>query len=80
MQEKGKCFICQNDYEHYGNNPDPLVHNKGDRVCTACDRMFVIPTRMGIVDPVTVSKMVDFAHMLIKADAEFKKQLKVKKA
>lgn len=46
MMERGMCALCLMRYDHYGNNPEPLGE-VDDRVCDACNAVFVIPARMG---------------------------------
>lgn len=46
LTEFGACALCDEPYDHYGNNPAPL----GDveqRVCDRCNAVFVIPARIG---------------------------------
>ena len=38
------CCICGDDFEGYGNNPAP--YKESGKCCDACNRKFVIPTRL----------------------------------
>jgi hypothetical protein len=42
----GKCALCGRQYENWGNNPDPVLKNKGARVCDDCNLRVVIPARL----------------------------------
>lgn len=44
----GKCCICGGKYEHYGNNPEPLVSSVvgSGRCCDECNNRLVIPFRV----------------------------------
>lgn len=44
--EYGTCALCDEPFDHYGNNPAPLgeVHQ---RVCDRCNAALVIPARIG---------------------------------
>ena len=53
MKETGKCCLCGGDYDHWGNNPDPLSNLKGDRCCDKCNSDLVIPTRLIMMAPMT---------------------------
>jgi len=44
--ETGKCSICGDLYEHFGNNPEP-VKKVDERCCDACNWEIVVPIRMG---------------------------------
>ncbi len=39
------CCICGEEFEGYGNNPDPV--KQSGKCCDACNRKFVIPARLG---------------------------------
>jgi hypothetical protein len=43
--ETGKCFLCDGEYHHYGNNPEQLGAFEC-RVCDNCNLKFVIPARI----------------------------------
>ena len=42
---KFKCCLCNQTFFGYGNNPDPLVIERGKRCCNECN-MFVIKERI----------------------------------
>ena len=44
----GKCCICGGKYEHYGNNPEPLVSSivGSGRCCDECNLNLVVPFRI----------------------------------
>jgi hypothetical protein len=44
IKEKGKCCLCGEIYEHYGNNPAPIMFN--GRCCDDCNENRVIPERL----------------------------------
>ena len=47
-----KCAICGNDFQGWGNNPEPVVNtveNPEARCCGECDQRVVIPTRINMV-------------------------------
>lgn len=45
MKKTGKCAICGGKYDHYGNNPEPLMSFE-NRVCNECNSRYVIPARL----------------------------------
>lgn len=91
MKETGKCCICGDQYEYFGNNPDPVSTKKHDRACTFCDRMFVIPARLGAqinsnnlrrlakelkaFGPENVKKLLEIYFMLRAGDEQWAKQM-----
>jgi hypothetical protein len=44
-EKTGKCFLCDNWYEEWGHNPEPLAEFQ-NRVCSDCNRDVVIPERI----------------------------------
>lgn len=40
-----RCCICGKEEVGYGNNPDPVLKNKGDRCCNFCNNTVIIPER-----------------------------------
>lgn len=45
MKAQGKCCFCEKEYNHFGNNPVPILSGK-NRCCDECDNRFVIPIRI----------------------------------
>lgn len=45
-----RCALCADPAGAWGNNPDPLG-DVDDRVCDACNAVFVIPARLGAFTP-----------------------------
>ena len=46
---KFKCCICGADFWDYtGCNPDPIIEDENAVCCHDCDRLFVLPARIGI--------------------------------
>ena len=43
--ETGICCLCGGVYDHYGNNPWPLVEDDAARCCDRCNQDKVIPAR-----------------------------------
>jgi recombinational DNA repair protein (RecF pathway) len=62
IQETGTCAFCGKPYEHFGNNPYPLLLKFEQRVCDKCNHECVIPARMF---PVKLTYMQ--AHEILKA-------------
>ena len=46
MKKTGKCCICGQPYDLYGNNPYPLTTDESQRCCNACDWAYVMPARL----------------------------------
>lgn len=44
--EKKICCICGEEYEGYGNNPEPYKEKEKGKCCDSCNIKFVIPARM----------------------------------
>lgn len=40
------CCICGHKFHDYGNNPQPISQNIGDRCCNECNQTHVIPARL----------------------------------
>ena len=47
-----KCCICGDVYWGFGNNPYPYDKNPKHRCCDDCNTMFVIPSRIELVNRV----------------------------
>lgn len=46
-----KCCICgEYFWDHFGNNPYPVVEDEDARCCNYCNSRFVIPARLRIID------------------------------
>lgn len=54
-EETGICAICGKPYEHYGNNPEPLMEFE-NRVCDDCNHLYVIPARLCGIEGEQVKK------------------------
>lgn len=46
--EEGMCSLCGYPYDHYGNNPEPLMRFE-HRCCDACNMEKVIPARLAVM-------------------------------
>lgn len=49
VKERGICALCEQPYDHFGNNPQPVLPNYEQRVCNDCNRVRVIPARLRIL-------------------------------
>ena len=48
--ETGICSLCGGVYDHYGNNPMPLIDDFDARCCDRCNEEKVVPARCRIMD------------------------------
>lgn len=46
IQETGTCSLCGQPYEHYGNNPQPVLDRYEQRCCDKCNWELVVPARI----------------------------------
>jgi len=46
IPEVGECCLCGHAYEHFGNNPEPLMSFDAGRCCDSCNARKVIPARL----------------------------------
>ena len=48
LEENGmfQCVFCMDVFKGFGNNPEPAVMEDGERCCSDCNMMYVIPSRL----------------------------------
>jgi len=46
LETKFTCCICDNIFQGYGNNPEPISDDEDGVCCDNCNGMYVIPLRM----------------------------------
>jgi hypothetical protein len=46
--ETGTCALCGDPFDHFGNNPEPVLPDFDMRVCDGCNTAVVLPTRLGL--------------------------------
>lgn len=50
LSDTFECCLCHQKFKGYGNNPYPLVTDKGARCCDKCNYEKVIPARIALYD------------------------------
>jgi len=48
-----RCALCHTEFDGWGHNPQPVLPSVEQRVCADCNQEYVIPMRMGLLNPPT---------------------------